>query len=143
MTGAGEWVKPHPKCKKCPGKQVNFNACGNCVDKQEVCDAEEDDCLKDEDACEAIPDATFCPSSKGGKDKCGKSKCGKFGKCGEGYWDKESGKGGKFKCAKNKGCDECDDDDFINYESCGNCRNKEEVCAEHNEEDEDCDEDEE
>ena len=92
---------------------------------------------------EDIPDATFCPSSKGGKDKCGKSKCGKFGKCGDKYWEKESGKGGKFKCAKHVHCTNDCSEGFINYESCNNCRNKEEVCAEHNEEDEDCDEDEE
>ena len=151
VTGSGEndCVKPKPKsqeCDKCPGKagQVNYLRCGNCVDKQVVCDAdEEDDCLKDEDACEDIPDATFCPSSKGGKDKCGKSKCGKFGKCGDKYWEKESGKGGKFKCAKNSHCTNDCEEGFINYESCNNCKDKEEVCAEHNDEDDDCDEDEE
>ena len=56
---------------------------------------------------------------------------------------KESGKGGKFKCAKDAYCTNDCSEGFINYESCDNCRNKEEVCAEHNEEDEDCDEDEE
>ena len=47
------------------------------MDPQEVCAAdEEDDCLKDEDACEDIVGATFCPNYEGGTT----DKCGKFGK---------------------------------------------------------------
>ena len=41
-SGKDDCVEPTPKCPKCTGKQVNFNECGNCVDKQEVCDADEE-----------------------------------------------------------------------------------------------------
>jgi len=124
VTGSGkkDCVKS-PKCSnKCKGKQVNYNQCDNCVDPQVVCDAEEDDCLKDEADCEEITGATFCPKYEGGTT----DKCGKFGKCGEGYWIGS----GKHDCKKDQGCRDCEDD-LINYNQCGNCVDKDEVCEDH------------
>ena len=123
VTGSGkkDCVKS-AKCSKCKGKQVNYNQCDNCVDPQVVCDAEEDDCLKDEADCEEITGATFCPKYEGGTT----DKCGKFGKCGNGYWIGS----GKHDCKKDQGCRDCEDD-LINYNQCGNCVDKDEVCEDH------------
>ena len=123
VTGSGkkDCVKS-AKCSKCKGKQVNYNQCDNCVDPQVVCDAEEDDCLKDEADCEEITGATFCPKYEGGTT----DKCGKFGKCGDGYWIGS----GKHDCKKDQGCRDCEDD-LINYNQCGNCVDKDEVCEDH------------
>merc|ERR1719410_1035105 len=118
VTGSGksDCVKD-AECSKCGKKQVNYLECDNCVDPQEVCAAEEDDCLKDEDACEEIIGATFCPGSKGGSTKCGKLKCGK------GYL---IGSGDDVDCVEpDQGCPKGPGKEVqFNYLQCGTCVDK-------------------